>query len=64
MYIRSSELTQPISLKLLALVNELVREGELSLAKILRRQILEKCDPNQRPVDELQILASVPKSPV
>ena len=43
----------------------MVREGELTLAKIMRRKVLEKCDPNQRPVEELQIVApsSGPKSP-
>ena len=61
----SSELKEAISLRLLKLVTELVREGELTLAKIMRRKVLEKCDPNQRPVEELQIVApsSGPKSP-
>jgi len=61
----SSELKEAISLRLLKLVTELVREGELTLAKIMRRKVLEKCDPNQRPVQELQIVApsSGPKSP-
>ena len=47
---RSSELKEAISLRLLKLVTELVREGELTLAKIMRRKVLEKCDPNQRPI--------------
>lgn len=54
---------ESISLRLLKLVSELVREGELTLAKIMRRKVLEKCDPNQRPVEGIQIVASAPKSP-
>ena len=45
------------------LVTDLVREGELTLAKIMRRKVLEKCDPNQRPVEDIQILAGTLKSP-
>lgn len=60
---RSNELQESISLRLLKLVTDLVREGELTLAKIMRRKILEKCDPNLRPVEEIQILASAVKSP-
>ena len=54
---------EKISLKLLNLVTDLVREGELTLAKIMRRKVLEKCDPNQRPVEGIQILAAGLKSP-
>jgi len=51
-----------MSLRLLRLVTELVREGELTLAKIMRKKVLEKCDPNQRPLEEVQIVA--PSSPL
>ncbi|XP_067938665.1 rap guanine nucleotide exchange factor 1-like isoform X2 [Watersipora subatra] len=59
----SKEMRQSITLKLLKLVTDLVREGELALAKIMRMKVMEKCDPNQKPVENLRIVTSGPKSP-
>ncbi|KAF6026200.1 C3G [Bugula neritina] len=60
----SSELVSSINLRLLRLVAELVREGELTLAKIMRRKLLEKFDPNQKPIKKIEIVVSAPKSPL
>lgn len=49
----TAELTESISQLLLQLVCDLVREGELTLARILRKKVLEKVDPTQKPVDDL-----------